>query len=226
MEWIGREALVESMILKEENKEMSKEELIEELKKIVGSEYVQTSQEDLMRIPMTQRPGHTYLPDVVESWYDGGSLRIMKLANANRVPVYTRGSGTNLPGGDGTSEGRRRPLMLRFNKIIDVDLENLIAEVEAGVIVQVINDHIAQYGLIYPPDPGTCQDSESRRDDRGELRRAPRAQVRHHENYVQGSKSFWRTATCCIHGRQENRQGCLRWRYDAALHGWRGRSAS
>ncbi|MBQ5650305.1 MAG: FAD-binding protein, partial [Selenomonadaceae bacterium] len=48
-------------------------------------------------------------------------------------------------------------LMLRFDKIIDVDLENLIAEVEVGVIVQDINDHIAQYGLIYPPDPGTVK---------------------------------------------------------------------
>ena len=47
--------------------------------------------------------------------------------------------------------------MLRFNKILDVDLENLIAEVEVGVVVQDINDHIAQYGLIYPPDPGTVK---------------------------------------------------------------------
>ncbi len=158
MEWIGREALVESMILKEESKEMNKEELIEELKKIVGSEYVQTSQEDLYAYSYDATPGHTYLPDVVVSPGTTEEVsQIMKLANANRVPVYTRGSGTNLSAGTAPLKGGIVLLMLRFNKIIDIDLENLIAEVEAGVIVQDINDHIAQYGLIYPPDPGTVK---------------------------------------------------------------------
>ena len=71
--------------------------------------------------------------------------------------MYPRGSGTNLSAGTAPLKGGIVLLMLRFDKIIDVDLENLIAEVEVGVIVQDINDHIAQYGLIYPPDPGTVK---------------------------------------------------------------------
>ncbi|MBQ5823120.1 MAG: FAD-binding protein, partial [Selenomonadaceae bacterium] len=77
--------------------------------------------------------------------------------NAHKIPVYPRGSGTNLSAGTAPLKGGIVLLMLRFDKIIDVDLENLIAEVEVGVIVQDINDHIAQYGLIYPPDPGTVK---------------------------------------------------------------------
>ena len=81
----------------------------------------------------------------------------MQFANEHKIPVYPRGSGTNLSAGTAPLKGGIVLLMLRFDKIIDVDLENLIAEVEVGVIVQDINDHIAQYGLIYPPDPGTVK---------------------------------------------------------------------
>lgn len=137
---------------------MEKEQLISELKKIVGEEHVLHSPEALYSYSYDATPGHSYMPDAVVS---PGNVQevsaIMKLANEHKIPVYPRGSGTNLSAGTAPLKGGIVMLMLRFNKIIDLDLENLIAEVEVGVIVQDINDYVAPHGLIYPPDPGTVK---------------------------------------------------------------------
>lgn len=137
---------------------MENTQMIEELKKIVGEEYVLTKPEDLYAYSYDATPGHSYMPAAVVSPGTAKEVsEILKFANANKIPVYTRGSGTNLSAGTAPLKGGIVLLMLRFNKIIDVDLENLIAEVEVGVVVQDINDHVAQFGLIYPPDPGTVK---------------------------------------------------------------------
>ena len=132
--------------------------MIEAMERIVGKEHVLHSPEALYEYSYDATPGHSYMPDVVVSPGTTQEVsEIMKYANAHKIPVYPRGSGTNLSAGTAPLKGGIVLLMLRFDKIIDVDLENLIAEVEVGVIVQDINDHIAQYGLIYPPDPGTVK---------------------------------------------------------------------
>ena len=137
---------------------MEKTQLIEAMERIVGKEHVLHSPEALYEYSYDATPGHSYMPDVVVSPGTTQEVsEIMKFANEHRIPVYPRGSGTNLSAGTAPLKGGIVLLMLRFDKIIDVDLENLIAEVEVGVIVQDINDHIAQYGLIYPPDPGTVK---------------------------------------------------------------------
>jgi glycolate oxidase len=45
--------------------------------------------------------------------------------------------------------------MTRFNKLLEIDLENLVAVAEPGLIVAELNEAVAKHGLIYPPDPGT-----------------------------------------------------------------------
>ena len=137
---------------------MQNTQMIEELKKIVGEEYVLTKPEDLYAYSYDATPGHSYMPDAVVIPGTAKEVsEILKYANTHKIPVYTRGSGTNLSAGTAPLKGGIVLLMLRFNKIIDVDLENLIAEVEVGVVVQDINDHVGQFGLMYPPDPGTVK---------------------------------------------------------------------
>ena len=137
---------------------MEKQQLVEEMTKIVGADNVQSKEEELYSYSYDATPGHIYMPDVVVSPGTTEEVsKVLKFANEHKIPVYTRGSGTNLSAGTAPLKGGIVLSMLRFKKIIDVDLENLIAEVEAGVVVQDINDHIAQFGLIYPPDPGTVK---------------------------------------------------------------------
>ena len=42
-----------------------------------------------------------------------------------------------------------------MDKILEIDEDNLTATVQPGVIIQDVNNAVAPFGLIYPPDPGT-----------------------------------------------------------------------
>ena len=129
---------------------------ITDLKKIVGEENVMTSTEDLFSYSYDATPGHSHMPDAVVTPANTNEVsQILKLANANKIPVYTRGSGTNLCAGCVPLKGGIVMVMTRLNKILQIDLENLCAIVEPGVIVADLNDAVSVSGLIYPPDPGT-----------------------------------------------------------------------
>lgn len=129
---------------------------IEALKKIVGQDNVLTSPEDLYTYSYDATPGHAHMPDAVVIPANTQEVsEVLKLANTNKIPVYTRGSGTNLSAGTVPTKGGIVLLMTRFDKIVEIDLENLVAQVEVGVVVADLNDAVAKHGLIYPPDPGT-----------------------------------------------------------------------
>lgn len=98
--------------------------------------------------------GPTRLPEVVVFPREVGQIAsIMKLANTCRVPVIPFGGGTQLgkaflphSGGIGLSTSR-------MNKILEVDRENLTAQVEAGVTNQVLQEALRPANLFFPPDP-------------------------------------------------------------------------
>ncbi len=94
------------------------------------------------------------LPEVIVFPREVGQiLRIMQLANTHRVPVIPFGGGTQLgkafwkrEGGIGLSTGR-------MDKVLEVDRENLTAQVEAGVTNQGLQQALRQAKLFFPPDP-------------------------------------------------------------------------
>lgn len=134
---------------------MQKQQL-DTLKKIVGDEYVLTTMEELVSYSYDATPGYCYLPEVVVIPATTEEVaKVLALANSEKIPVYTRGSGTNLCAGTVPVKGGIVLLMTRMNKILEIDTENLVAVAEPGVIVAELNKAVEQYGLIYPPDPGT-----------------------------------------------------------------------
>jgi len=85
--------------------------------------------------------------------------KIMRIANAEQIPVTPRGAGTGLSGGALPVHGGILLSMEKFNKILELDERNLQATVEPGVINQVFRDAVEAKGLFYPPDPasrGSC----------------------------------------------------------------------
>ncbi len=71
------------------------------------------------------------------------------------VKVVPRGAGTSLSGGalpvaDGIVVG-----LARFNRILDVDLENRCATVQSGVTNLAISEAVADAGFYYAPDPSS-----------------------------------------------------------------------
>ncbi|MEL7633462.1 MULTISPECIES: FAD-binding oxidoreductase [Sporomusa] len=130
--------------------------LLNELRRIVGTAYVLTDKEDLLCYAYDATPGFSHMPDAVVSPANTNEVsQVLALANAEKIPVYPRGSGTNLSAGTVPTKGGIVLQMTRFDKILEIDEANLVATAEPGVIVAALNKAVEQFGLIYPPDPGT-----------------------------------------------------------------------
>jgi len=138
---------------------MLKAEALNELIQVLGKENVVTELEELLSYSYDataamphQKPDVFVTPRTTEQVSE-----IMKIANKYDLPVYPRGSATNLSGGTIPIEKGIVISMLHMNKILEIDAENLTATVQPGVIIQDLNDAANKYGLFYPPDPGTVK---------------------------------------------------------------------
>jgi glycolate oxidase len=80
---------------------------------------------------------------------------ILELANRERIPVVARGAGTSLSGGTTPIQGGIVINMARFNRILEIDAENLTATVEPGAITADLYRAVEKVGLFYPPDPSS-----------------------------------------------------------------------
>ncbi len=82
---------------------------------------------------------------------------ILKLANANRIPVTARGAGTSLAAGSMTPHGGIVLDLSQMRKILKVEIENNLVEVEPGVVCDDLNAFLNPKGYFFPPDPGSSQ---------------------------------------------------------------------
>ncbi|EAX47494.1 FAD linked oxidase domain protein [Thermosinus carboxydivorans Nor1] len=131
-------------------------EIINRLVQIVGAENVLTQKEELICYSYDATPGFSQLPDaIVMPGSTAEVSQVLALANGEKIPVYPRGSGTNLSAGAVPMKGGIVLLMTRMNKIIEIDAANLVAVAEPGIVVADLNREVEKLGLIYPPDPGT-----------------------------------------------------------------------
>lgn len=79
--------------------------------------------------------------------------KVVKYANAHKIPIVSRGAGTNMVGACICNEGGIVLNFTKMNKIIDVNPMNMTITVEPGVILKDIKDRADSLGLFYPPDP-------------------------------------------------------------------------
>ena len=81
---------------------------------------------------------------------------ILTYCNANQIIIVPRGAGSGFTGGAIPSEGG---IVLAFerhmNKILDIDMENMVAVVQPGVINMDLQKAVEEVGLFYPPDPAS-----------------------------------------------------------------------
>ena len=80
---------------------------------------------------------------------------VLRLAREHRVPVTPRGAGTGMTGGCLAVRGGIVLSTERMSRIRDIDVDNLIAIVEPGVICGDLQARVEELGLFYPPDPAS-----------------------------------------------------------------------
>ncbi len=136
---------------------MLEKRIIDELKKIVGAENVATERQDLIcyGYDATQME---FLPDVIVHPASAAEVsRVLRLANAEKIPIFPRGAGSGFSGGALPKGGGIVVVTTRMNRIIRIDSDNLVAEVEPGVVTEQFQQAVEKLGLFYPPDPASLK---------------------------------------------------------------------
>ncbi len=131
--------------------------IIHTLRDIVGKNHVTTELADRIcySYDATQQE---HLPAAVVFPRDAGEISlIMKLANAEKLPVYPRGAGSGFTGGSLPVKGGIALVLTRLDRILRIDADNLVAEVEPGVVTHDFQKAVEAVGLFYPPDPASLK---------------------------------------------------------------------
>jgi glycolate oxidase len=135
---------------------MLQPEIKREFEKLLDRDSFSTRPEDLVLYGSDATNDSRTRPDAV-AWprTEDEVARLVRLARRHGVPVIPRGTGSGLTGGALPVAGGIIVVMTRFNRIIEIDAGNLVAEVEPGVITGRLQAEAEKYGLFYPPDPAS-----------------------------------------------------------------------
>ena len=98
-----------------------------------------------------------YAPDGVVFPKDESDVsEILKYCNEHKITIIPRGAGSGFTGGAlASSGGIIMALEKHMNKILEIDLENMVAVVQPGVINKDLQKEVEKLGLFYPPDPAS-----------------------------------------------------------------------
>jgi glycolate oxidase len=80
---------------------------------------------------------------------------VVRVAAELGVPLIPRGAGTNLSAGTIAHQGGILLTMTRMNRLLELDLDNLVAVCQPGIPTAKLAAAAAEHGLLYPPDPGS-----------------------------------------------------------------------
>jgi glycolate oxidase len=134
---------------------MISKSIVDALRSIVGDAWFLDSPEDLATYAYDGflpefKPDAVIVPGSTEE-----ISQIMKLANREMFYVTPRGAGTNICGGSVAKKGGVIMAFHRLSKILEIDTQNICAVVQPGVVNADLQQAVAPYGLMYPPDPAS-----------------------------------------------------------------------
>jgi glycolate oxidase len=129
---------------------------IETLKNIVGVENIYTDKAHLIAYSYDATREHFEPDAVLFPRHEQDVSDILKYCNEHRIIIVPRGAGSGFTGGALPSAGG---IVLGFekhmNKILEIDMENMVAVVQPGVVNMDLQRAVEEVGLFYPPDPAS-----------------------------------------------------------------------
>jgi len=128
----------------------------EDLKKIVGEENIFNDNAHLIAYSY-DATRERFKPDaVIFPRHEQDVSDILRYCNENKIIITSRGAGSGFTGGALPSQGG---VVLAFEKhmtkILEIDMENMVAVVQPGVINMDLQKAVEEVGLFYPPDPAS-----------------------------------------------------------------------
>lgn len=129
---------------------------LDRIKNVVKGRTILSSEEELYCYAQdsTNKRGKVISPDLVvfvETVED--VQKILKYANIHKIPVISRGAGTNMVGACTCPNGGIVLNFSKMNKILDFNPVNMTMRVQPGVVLNDIKLLAESKGLFYPPDP-------------------------------------------------------------------------
>src|SRR5678815_5162260 len=131
-------------------------EAVEALVRIVGKQNVLAGADELLvyecdAYTLQKRPpGVVVLPNSTSE-----VAAIAEVCARYNLPIIPRGAGTSLSGSVLAVTGGVMVALTRMNRILEVDLPNRRALVEAGVVNAWVTNRVKPNGLLYAPDPSS-----------------------------------------------------------------------
>jgi glycolate oxidase subunit GlcD len=137
------------------SKNMITKQLIDDLRRIVGTTHVSVSraQTELYSYDASLAKGQ---PGVVVFPADAGEVsQVVKTIRRAGIPFVPRGFGTNLSGGTVLVSGGVVICLSRLNRILDISPKRRCALVQPGVTNLELQNALAPLGFFYAPDPAS-----------------------------------------------------------------------
>jgi D-lactate dehydrogenase (cytochrome) len=128
---------------------------IENLKELIGSERVSTSEGELFRHSKDESSHHPVQPETVVYPESTQMVKdVIDFARTNELPITPYGAGSGL---DGQAIPVSRGISMNFDrmkKVISFNPEDLSVTVQPGITRLELNREINRQGLYFPIDPG------------------------------------------------------------------------
>ena len=138
---------------------MIEKSVLRKLVSLVGKDKVFTDREYMLAYSY-DATGLEYLPDaVVFAEQEADVEKVITICRRYSIPLVPRGAGVGYTGGALAVNGGLVLVFTRMNRILRLDRENFLAEVEPGVVTADLQEAAEKAGLFYPPDPASLKTS-------------------------------------------------------------------
>lgn len=135
------------MLLKNDIENITK--IVKKGNVLTGSEELYCYAEDSMNTCSTLKsPDAVIFVENIEQVQE-----LLRYANSKKIPVISRGAGTNMVGACTCPEGGIVLNFTKMNKILDLNPIDMTITVQPGAILGDIKKAAEELGLFYPPDP-------------------------------------------------------------------------
>jgi glycolate oxidase subunit GlcD len=132
------------------------DQLIDELREIVGDEGVLSEPDELLVYECDGLPQHKHPPRAVVFPTSTEEVsEVLELLSEEGVSFAPRGAGTGLSGGALAINRGVVIELARMRAILKIDPDNRIAVVQTGLVNAQLSRAVAPYGLYYVPDPSS-----------------------------------------------------------------------
>ncbi|MDE6958603.1 glycolate oxidase subunit GlcD [Helicobacter apodemus] len=132
------------------------QEQIRDLRAIVGEEDCFDDKAHLSAYCYDATRERKYPECVVFPHNEEEVSKIVKYCNDYKIPIVPRGAGSGFTGGAlAVGGGVVLALEKHMNQILEIDMENMVARVQPGVVNMQLQKAVEAVGLFYPPDPAS-----------------------------------------------------------------------